>query len=176
MDDESTLIVNGSTGEVITTLGEGDRLRVIREGSLKAYSKMKTVSGRYDIHKGDSFVKVYNQPISELLKEDLSAVEMKLIFSAIACSNKFGSGELTYINYIKVSAEALFDMANVSRNHGYNALSRLIKKGVLAKVKVNKKIVYFGNPFIFSKGNEVEANVLDLFKDTKWAYFNKEAR
>jgi hypothetical protein len=111
--------------------------------------------------------------LPELLQEDLSSAELRIIVAAIYYSNKFGSGALTFANYICVSADALIKTASVSRSHGYKAMRSLQDRGILAKKRVNKHDVYYGNPFIFSKGNEIDEELLQMFKSTKWACINK---
>lgn len=171
--EQVTPIVDGNSGQLIAELYDGDRISIVRGGSLSAYAKMKMQSGRYDIHSGDSFVKVYTDVLAELLKEDLSSAELRIIIAAMHYSKKFGSGSLTFSNYISVSTQTLIKTSNVSKSNGYKAIGLLIGRGILAKKKVNKHDVYFVNPFIFSKGNEIEEELLKMFKSTKWACINK---
>ncbi len=168
-----TYYVTDNDGILINKLYEGDK--IVRKSQSEYKNKYIL-----NFKKKESFVKVYKNPIKELWKE-LSIREYAVASALIPyISYKDGilRNEGISINLKDISI--LLDM-------DYDAIRKVIpvleKKLILSKINRQsdkyadkKKNYYVVNPYLFLCGSDIEMEVADIFKESKWANISDKTR
>lgn len=156
------------TGEAQHNRYEGDyRVKITSENSINSFRHLR--NGLVDIHKGERYIKLYPARIDDILDDDLTFNELKLLLAVMSHAIKFQTGEIVHEDMVPVTADWLSKKAHVDVSRGRAALKLLVERGILAKERRGRGFVYYGNPFIFVCGNAVSPELFDMFKNTKWA-------
>jgi hypothetical protein len=112
---------------------------------------------------------VDNDSLQEFMEADTTSTEKLIFMAVIALGVKFKTGEIVKPSGELATAADIIKTAGVNRGNGMRALASLISLGVLHKERSGKEFIYYANPFIFSRGKEVDSRQLDRFYKTKWA-------
>lgn len=158
--------VVSNDGEIMKNIYEGDRL---------IHPKQDEYKNKHHINfkKGEAFVKVFTNPIPALYKE-LPTKEFAVAM-AIMPFISYKDGILRYNGKI-VDGKTISDLLCENYETFKRIITALIKKDILKRVKrpsdtyANKeKNCIVVNPFIYLRGQDIEKEIVDLFKETKWA-------
>lgn len=153
-------------GVILGELYEGDK--IVTESQNEYKHKYVT-----NFQKKEAFVKLFTNPIPELFKE----LPTKEFAVAIAISPfvSYKDGILRYngkIADIRTISEVLNENYDVFRK----TVSSLIGKDILGKVErqsdtyANKmKQCIVVNPYLYLRGQDIEKEIMDKFKGSKWA-------
>ena len=76
MTKVKTLIISEETGELINTIKEGDKLRIIREESLQ---HLKNDNNTIELNTNANFIKLYTDTLEDLICETLTSADFKII-------------------------------------------------------------------------------------------------
>lgn len=170
-DIESRLIVNPNTGEIEGKIDPGDR--ILKSKSIE-YLKEE---GR-DFNKDKTFVKLYDEVIP-LFEKYITPNELKYLL-LIAQHVSFSDCVLRKTNN---NLSEPISAREFSQMHGYNydcvkkIFLSLKKKGVLAYVEVGSvfpdyigkvKNMYLVNPYIYFRGEKLNASVMAIFNESGW--------
>lgn len=159
---------NTETGEHMESEYEGDyTIKVTNNESAKSFRLLR--NGLMDIHRGERYVKIYPARIDDILDEELTYIEMRLLLAVISHAIKFQTGEIVHEDMTPVTSDHLSQKAKVDISRGRAALRGLIVRRILDKERRGRGFIYYGNPFIFVCGNGVSQELFDRFKDSKWA-------
>lgn len=160
-------LIDTDTGELVTTVNPGDRVRITRKESIESFVKIQ--EEYVELNKGRNFVKQFPD-ISERLCETLNGNELWL-FTFLIPFVGTNSGVLKLRNGIAVDRRALVKMcsANMSKSVLYRAVDGLIAKGILALCYVGDERYYVMNPHVCQRGSRANATLLTLFRNTEWA-------
>lgn len=153
-------------GVVLDSIYEGDKIVRPKQDEYK---------NKYAINfkKGDTFVKVFTNPITELFKE-LPTKEFAVAM-AIMPFISYKDGILRYNGKI-ANGKTISDALGENYDTFKRIITSLIKKNVLNKIerpsdtyqnKTKKCLVV--NPFIFLRGQDIEKDIVELFEGSKWA-------
>lgn len=158
-------------GVILNEIYEGDKIVTPKQNEYKT---------KYAINfkKGDAFVKVYTNPITAMFKE-LPTKEFAVAM-AIMPFISYKDGILRYNGKI-ADGKTISDALNENYETFKRIITSLIKHEVLARVErqsdtyANKtKRCLVVNPFIFLRGQDVEKDIVEKFKGTKWANVDNE--
>ena len=141
----------------------------------KLFMNNKQNKNTYAINfkKGDAFVKIFTDTVIDLFKE-MSSKEFAVAL-AITPFISYKDGILRYNNKI-ADVRVISDVLQENYETFRRTISSLEEKGILAKVErqsdtyqnKTKKCIAV-NPYIFLKGQDIEKDIVNKFKDTKWA-------
>jgi len=152
-------------GEVYDEIYVGDK--ILRGESLKYYNET------FEIGKGERFYKVWECARFELDNETLTGSQWRLL-SMLGHYIQYKSCVVIHPNGRHVTLEAMSKILDMPERTVYNSLEKLIKKKIIAKVKIGYDIKYLVNPFIFAKGKRMNKTLIDIFGDSKWAALHKD--
>ena len=159
-------LIDLDTGELITTINPGDRVRVTRKESIESFTKIQ--EEYIELNKGRNFVKQFPD-ISERLCSTLSGNELWL-FTFLMPFVGTNSGVLKLRNGVAVDRKILVGLCreNMSKSAIYRAVDGLIAKGVLGMCYVGDERYYVMNPHVCQRGSRANATLLTLFRNTEW--------
>lgn len=152
-------IVN-EDGVIENEIEFGDRL--IKAKSLDILNRTIT------IQKGEQFVKLYTRSIKDLVLCNLNAPEFIIINICIS-HLQYLSGLVCFENGKQINRNDFIVLSGLSERTLDRALSTLVVKKILGKVKVGHDIKYYVNPYIFMKGDKVNKTLHSMFKSSKWS-------
>lgn len=159
---------------------EGEILREIYDGDKIISKKQTEYTNKYitNFLKKEAFVKVYTNPIKQLFKE-LPTKEFAVAMALMPYIS-YKDGILKINNKI-TDVKNIADDLNENYDPFRKVVSALIKKEILGKVErqsdtyQNKtKQCICVNPYIFLRGQDVERELAEKFKNSKWANVDKE--
>lgn len=152
-----------------------NKITEIYEGDKIVHEQQTEYKNTYAINfkKGDAFVKIFTDTVIDLFKE-MSSKEFAVAL-AITPFISYKDGILRHngkIADVRVISEVLQENYETFRR----TISSLEAKGILAKIEKQsdtyqnktKKCIAV-NPYIFLKGQDIEKDIVNKFKDTKWA-------
>ena len=152
-----------------------NKITEIYEGDKIVHEQQTEYKNTYAINfkKGDAFVKIFTDTVIDLFKE-MSSKEFAVAL-AITPFISYKDGILRYNNKI-ADVRVISDVLQENYETFRRTISSLEEKGILAKVErqsdtyqnKTKKCIAV-NPYIFLKGQDIEKDIINKFKDTKWA-------
>lgn len=159
-------VVDFETGEIIDDIGPGDKI---------VHKKEKKDDIIYDFNNDKSFVKLY-LGVNELRKY-LTQGEFTVAISLadFVCYNDCILREGGHRNGKILTIQELADEMEMNYDALRKHISSLVKKGVIgihktgckdAPNKMVKAITV--NPYIYTKGNNVNSTILSLFSESQW--------
>lgn len=147
-------IIDMETGEILQEFNESYEVRT--NGQIN-YLKAHAV-----LNKKQEFTKVF--PDLSRVVDDLSAPATKFLckFTGYVryTSNLIGYNNDTPLTHKKISEIMKCSMVTTKR-----VMSELVDKKVLARCRIGKSYKYFANPYIFCKGSDFNATLVQMFKD-----------
>lgn len=178
-------VVSAETMEVTDTFRYGDSYKKkTKEDKKKILEFLAEKEKCSDFNKGVSFVKLYDDILEELNKH-LSSSEFNFTIrlakhvsfkDCILRTNGNPNGKI--LDAKDIAALLEMDDSNVRR-----LISSLVKKGVLGRhttgckddpSKQFKTITC--NPFIFTRGNQINDTAISLFMNSRWNTIKEEPR
>ena len=144
-------IINTETGEVIGTIGTGDR--IVRAESI---NRLKSKTSDYTNH----FIKA-NEEEGRLVLGELDSKEKVVLFT-LQYYVSYESGLLRYSNGKDIGFSEMVDIIGMSRGTLSKVIDGLIAKDILYKGRNSHRVQYFMNPWLFSKG-EYNPTLKDMF-------------
>lgn len=158
-------VVNVDTGEIVSTMGAGDR--ILRKESEEYLKKTLIVNPNED------YVKVFMKPMLHLfltLDHAESCFVLYLLYHLdyTSCVVKTATGESLTVTQMLYETE-------LKERQLYSIIKRLCDHGVIAKVETEGAKYIAMNPFLFHRGKRVSEEMVDIFKQTKWAKVFKDA-
>lgn len=154
------IIIDSETGEVITTLNEGDR--IIRSKSVDSYSELE------DAPKNETFTKLYHKIVPFMVECDLSASELMIIMH-LAVNLRYLSNVAKYPNGKLITRANLQSDLQLSEPTIKRSIYRLIKVGLIVEASTVEGKVFVVNPYVVMVGDKINKTVFDLFRKSKWA-------
>ncbi|WIF94466.1 hypothetical protein [Caminicella sporogenes] len=113
------------------------------------------------------FTKSFKNKIDEIKKEfGLTLTEMGIIYTLSFYIN-YEDNLLCHSNGNPLCKKDLQEILDLAHNAVDKYMNFLVKKGVLAKVKVKRSVNYYMNPYIFYKGNRIDNTLLNMFNKAK---------
>ncbi|MCT4508649.1 MAG: hypothetical protein N4A48_07790 [Tepidibacter sp.] len=110
------------------------------------------------------FYQIYPSLIDDIKTNDgLSLTELGII-SALSTHIGYEDNLLCKSNGNPLRKKDLSEILEIGHNAVDKYMSSLVKKGVLAKVKVKRSVHYYMNPHIYFKGNRIDNTLLNMFK------------
>lgn len=159
-------IINVTTGEVIDSIYEGDR--VVHSGKIRdAKPDYPTV-----FWDNDDFHKGYNKEL-KLLMSELSTAEKSLLFSVMPYI-QYDSCCLSFDDNTDIQSEDMADICGISRKTAYFIIDVLVQKDILYRGKNSRGRQYYINPWLFSKGNRINKTLKSMFKNYKIRSLNNK--
>ena len=159
-------VVDEETGEIISEIYEGDK--IVRQ-QQDEYKQTHYIGFK----KKEAFVKVFTNPITTLFKE-LPTKEYAVAMVLMPFIS-YNDGILRYEGKM-IDGKTISEILDENYDTFKRTISSLIKKGVLARITRDsdtyankKKKCLVVNPYIFLRGQDIEKDIVELFKDTKWA-------
>lgn len=158
-------------GEIMHEIYEGDK--IIRP-KQDEYKNTHIIGFK----KKEAFVKVYTNPITALYKE-LPTKEFAVAMSLMPFIS-YGDGILRYNGKI-ADGKTISNILCENYDTYKRIITSLIKKDILKRIqrpsdtyanKTKKCLVV--NPYIFLRGQDIEKDIVELFKGSKWANITNE--
>lgn len=164
MKKKKRVILELETGEIVGEINQGDR--IIKSGQYEYYRKSKDL---IELNKNKEFTKLYNDTISILGEEEMTAAEYRVCLTLLKYIN-YVSGILRYENNGEnLNLTDISKITQLSRSTVSRAMKGLISKRIYGVHKTGKENCYTVNPFIFMKGKYVNKTLYDFYKNSKWA-------
>lgn len=162
-----TSLIDVDTGEVVTTIGVGDKVRITRKASIDSFAKFQ--SETVELNSGRQFVKQFPD-ISERICSVLNANEVWL-FTFLTPYIGTNSGVLKLSNGWTIGKTEIVKLVShsMSKTTTYRTIDGLLSKGVLARCYVQNEMYYVVNPYVCQRGSKANATLLTLFSKTEWA-------
>ncbi len=164
------LIVNADTGEVISTIGTDDRIKIYRKEQQEYYNKHKELieSKRlHDFGQGKEFVKLNLNAIERLLTLNFSQSDTKILFYMIKHLH-YKSGLVAYGNNKPINLTNIKNDLEISQSTLDRSIKRLYDEQIIAIVLVKGNKQFYLNPFILVKGYYINETLYAMFKNTVW--------
>ena len=177
--DVISYLVDAETGKVAAEFQAGDKLKVVKESQAQYCAEHSPNWGD-----GRPFVKVYTDIIpymrKELSKTEFSAVFLLLPYTSYEDCIIRADG--TTRNSKMLDLSEICDAIGEKYDNGRRIIRSLHLKGVLGRFStyvvfgedVKEKEVYFMNPYLLFKGNDILLTVLQLFQDSIWHKYYEE--
>lgn len=169
------LTLETETGEILANEAEGDRIKIVKASSMKAYEKIKeekTIvklqelqSGEYQVWTIDSFYKGNIAEIRAIMQE-LSIWEKGFLYS-IAPYVGYEDCCIKYDNGKELNFNTLSEITGMSTGKLSEVINGLIDKDILYKGKNSRNVQYFVNPWLFCKGNRINKVLQTMFQNYK---------
>lgn len=159
-------VVDAETGEVIDKIYDGDRIK---------HAKEENNDMIYGFNKGKSFVKLY-VGVNELRKY-LTPGEFTIAMSLadFVCYDDCILRKGGHKNGKILTLQELAEEMDIKYDALRKQISSLIKKGVVGIHKTGCKdapnVILKAitvNPYIFSRGNNINATIAALYSESKW--------
>lgn len=165
----SFLVIN-EHGEIVDETKEGRYVkldngdRVVRKKSieyLKNKGKYSKAGRKYINILADSFTKVNLNELELILKE-LDVYEKAFLMSIVPYVG-YEDCVLKRRNGILLDIDDFVKLSSMSRAKIYNVIISLIDKHIIYKKKVGKRIEYYVNPWLLSRGDKLEERLKEMF-------------
>lgn len=152
---------------------KGDRIKITKASSIKAYERIKEEKGiqrQIEVDKGtyqvwsmDSFYKGNISEMRAIIKE-LDIWEKGFLFS-IAPYVGYEDCCIKYDNGKELNFDTLSEITGISTGKLSTVIKGLIDKDILYKGKNSKNVQYFVNPWLFCKGNRINSVLKTMFRN-----------
>lgn len=114
---------------------------------------------------GHKFVKIYVDSVREVIPE-LTSAETFAVMSVISYIDYY-SNMLKAVDKTPLNTADISTITGFSEKHTINLMDSLVTKKIFARTRVGRSYQYFANPFIFTKGNRINATLFAMFKNYK---------
>ena len=159
------LVVAEETGEILNRLSDGDR--ILKHKSIEYLSDFQTWKIEH----------YYKGNIDEVRKHlnSLSINERAFLFTVVTYIG-YKDCCIQYDNGKTMDFEELIALTKMQKSLLYSTIESLRKKDIIYKGKNSKGTQYFMNPWLFSKGNQINRVLKTMFQnyhikvlnDTQW--------
>jgi hypothetical protein len=155
---EERVLYNRTTGEVLDTAHEGDRVRITRKASIDYLAKFET----WNL---ESFFKGHIGELEKVMM-DLEPYEKAFLFSVVPkvgyedCCLKHSNGNI-------LNQADLIAISGLSKPTVVKVIKSLIAKDILYQGRNGKETQYFVNPWLFCKGNRINKVLKTMFRNYK---------
>lgn len=146
------ILIDENTGTIIRRLGKGDR--IIRKQSIE-YLKS-------DI-KRRHFVRV-DEDEGRMIVKELTPSERAVLFQ-LQYYVSYESGLISHSNGREIGFNDIVELTGLSRRTVALVIESLVSKDILYKGKNSKRVQYYMNPWIASKGVAPNATLKEMFKN-----------
>lgn len=165
MTKVKTLLISEETGELINTIKQGDKIRIIREESLQ---HLKKDNNTIELNTNANFIKLYTDTLEDLINENLTSADFKIILVCLK-NLRYETGAVAFENtgYF-LSQQDIVKSSGLTKMTVYTSIERLVDKKILHKGVTGKEYQLFMNPFIFMKGIKVNKTLCAMFAKSKW--------
>jgi biotin operon repressor len=153
-------VVDVETGEITSTLNEGDR--IVRAKSIDSYADLVFVP------KNEPFTKLYKKIMPKLIECGLTAAEFA-IFIHLAGNLRYTSNVAQYENRKFVTRADIQAELLMSERTLKSSISRLRTLGLIVEANTAEGKVFVVNPYVVMVGDRINRTVYDLFRKSKWA-------
>lgn len=160
------LLVNEETGEVENIIYPKDKVKITREEQIEHFKDIVAADGVI-IRDREPFIKVYSSVIFKLSKV-LTGQECQFL-NYLLQYIRYRSGVLAYSNGKPLTRNDMVEETGLKLCMVDRLLRSLQEKEVIGKHKTGWDISFTINPFIFMKGNKINATLYELYKNTRWA-------
>lgn len=150
----SRFLIDEESGEIVGKLAQGDR--VIRAQSLEYLGRKYTS----DLRKR-KFVRM-DEDEGRLIVKELSANERAVLFQ-LQYYVAYESGLICYPNGKDICFSDIIEMTGLSRRTAAQVLESLVAKDILYKGRNSRKVQYYMNPWIASKGVMPNKTLKEMF-------------
>lgn len=113
----------------------------------------------------DKFVKLYVDNLREIVSE-LTSAETFIVMSVVSYIDYY-SNMLKGKNKQPLNTADISALSGYSDKHTISLMDSLVTKRIFARSRVGRSYQYFANPFIFTKGNRINATLFAMFKNYK---------
>jgi methenyltetrahydromethanopterin cyclohydrolase len=152
-------IVVRETGEIISSLNEGDR--ILRKQSIEH------LQNRVEILGEEQFIKTYTKPLTRLARS-LSGAEMNMIYYMMQYIS-YDSGALKHQNGQLLTRKHMAEEMGLSERTVDRLLHGLKSKKVISHNYIGKEVQYFVNPWLFMRGKRINKTLYEMFRNSDWA-------
>lgn len=153
------------SGEVLNKIDEGDRIKIIKKGSLEF---IKNEEVKIEINPDVNFIKLYTNTLEDLINENLTSADLKVLLVCLK-NLRYETGAVAFENTGDfLSQQDIIKTSGLSKMTVYNSIERLVDKKILHKGITGKEYQLFMNPFIFMKGIKVNKTLCVMFTKSKW--------
>lgn len=134
---------------------------------IKDTSRIEVDDGLVLFDSSTKFVKVYAKTLMKYVNklESIDTMVMMSLLNNISYETcmltKTGTNDRRYI----LTHSDVEDITGLSYKTVSRVMNRLVKAGLLARVKFKNTYIYYANPYLFLKGNKVSKAILDIFKE-----------
>lgn len=168
-------LIETSTGEILATEENGDRIKYTKSSSIKSYRKIKETKSiekqkeidecKKQVWEYDRFFKGNIREI-QLTMEDLDVYEKAFLYSIVPFVG-YEDCCLKYSNGTELDMNAMVRISGISKRKMQDVIKGLIDKDILYRGKNSKTYQYFVNPWLFCKGNVINKVLKSMFKNYK---------
>lgn len=132
---------------------------------LKDYNRLIIDDGLVVVENENNFTKVFGK---ELMKytdklEKMDALVMMCLINNVSYETcmltKTGTNDTRYI----LTHTDIENITGLSKSTIMRVMNRLVKVGLLARVKFKNSYIYYANPFVFLKGHRISKAIYDIF-------------
>ena len=156
-------VIDYETGEIINKINQGDKVRVTRKEYLDYMQQTMKVDNK------EQFIKLYTSVLEDLIEEDLTAADFKIILVCLQHLNYY-SGAVVYKNNGNfLNSSDLEKLSTLSKRKVIDSINKLADLKIIHKGRTGKENQIYLNPFIFMKGSEINSTLYMMFKNSKWA-------
>jgi hypothetical protein len=113
----------------------------------------------------DKFVKLYVDNLKEVVSE-LTGSETFIVMNVVSYIDYY-SNMLKSNDGLPISSNDIGILTGYSEKHISELMDSLVTKRIFARNRVGRNYQYFANPFIFTKGNRINATLYAMFKNYK---------
>lgn len=159
MKEIKSLVVDPKTGEIETTINDGDR--IVRKRSTDLLNE--TVS----FNQSEYFAKIYTNVLPEVIAE-LSPQECKLLLALVQYLRK-DSGVLKQKNGRPITVEGISRTSKIGKRTVERAIAGLKEKDIIQSVKRPQGRYLLLNPYVIMNGRRIDKTSLDIFYKSRWA-------
>jgi hypothetical protein len=163
LGDEIKGHIVSADGELLDEFGEGDRVKVLRENSLKHLARQSEL---IEFLPKSSYVKIYTDPLHEL-KRSLTGVEMLFVIGLLEFIS-YETGILQHCNGRVLNRKGIAEITGSDVKTVDRIIAALVKKEVFGRHKTGKTVCFTVNPYLFCRGRMVSKTLMKLYEKSKW--------
>lgn len=162
---EDGRIIDTVTGELmveeIVYRKESEGVKTYTIAKQSKFEEERTIAWKTK----DKFVKIYVDSVREVISE-LTSSETFAVMSVISYIDYY-SNMLKGNDKMPLNTADIATLTGFSEKHTISLMDSLVTKKIFARNRVGRSYQYFANPFIFTKGNRINATLYAMFKNYK---------
>lgn len=151
------VVVDTTTGEIITELKEGDS---IRRKTTDIY-----LEDTIEINKDRGFTKLFSS--IKYVVNDISSGALSIAVQ-LQTYIMYTSNLVAYDINNPITNSDIEKITGYSKRTVIACMDELVTNKVFARTKVGKSYLYYANPYIFCKGKRVNKTLISMFKNYKY--------